>query len=40
MDIEWALAAGELSVVQARPVTAVAGPGEQWNDSLGGDYLE
>ena len=39
MDIEWALAAGELSVVQARPVTAVAGPGEQWNDSLGGDYL-
>ena len=39
MDIEWALAAGELSVVQARPVTAVAGPGERWNDSLGGDYL-
>jgi phosphohistidine swiveling domain-containing protein len=43
MDIEWALAAGELSVVQARPVTAPAsrpaGPGEQWNDSLAGDYL-
>lgn len=44
MDIEWALAAGELSVVQARPVTTpasrpAAGPGEQWNDSLAGDYL-
>ena len=44
VDIEWALAAGELSVVQARPVTTpasrpAAGPGEQWNDSLAGDYL-
>ena len=43
MDIEWALAAGELSVVQARPITNPAspatGPGEQWNDSLAGDYL-
>jgi rifampicin phosphotransferase len=44
MDIEWALAAGDLSVVQARPVTAPASgpaawPGEQWNDSLAGDYL-
>jgi rifampicin phosphotransferase len=44
MDIEWALAAGELSVVQARPITThaarpAAGPGEQWNDSLAGDYL-
>ena len=44
VDIEWALAAGELSVVQARPITTVAsrpaaGPGEQWNDSLAGDYL-
>ena len=44
MDIEWALAAGELSVVQARPITTPAsrpatGPGEQWNDSLDGDYL-
>jgi phosphohistidine swiveling domain-containing protein len=43
-DIEWALAAGELSVVQARPITTpasrpAAGPGEQWNDSLDGDYL-
>jgi pyruvate,water dikinase len=39
MDIEWTLAAGELSVVQARPITGPAGPGEQWNDSLAGDYL-
>lgn len=44
VDVEWALAAGEFSVLQARPVTALAsrsaaGPGEQWNDSLGGDYL-
>ena len=44
VDIEWALAAGELSVLQARPVTTAASrpaarPGEQWNDSLGGDYL-
>ena len=44
MDIEWALAAGELSVVQARPITtpasrATVGPSEQWNDSLAGDYL-
>jgi phosphohistidine swiveling domain-containing protein len=39
-DIEWTLAAGELSVVQARPITvAAAGRGERWNDSLAGDYL-
>jgi rifampicin phosphotransferase len=43
VDVEWALAGGELSVVQARPVTtadpSAATPGQQWNDSLGGDYL-
>ena len=44
VDIEWALAAGEVSVVQARPITPAAsrpavGPGEQWNDSHAGDYL-
>ena len=44
VDVEWALGAGELSVVQARPITTPAsrpdtGPGEQWNDSLAGDYL-
>jgi rifampicin phosphotransferase len=39
-DVEWTLAAGELSVVQARPVTtAAARPPESWNDSLDGDYL-
>ena len=48
VDVEWALAAGELWVVQARPITtragrpaasAVADSGDQWNDSLAGDYL-
>jgi len=44
VDVEWALAAGELSVLQARPVTTAApgpaaDPAEQWNDSLAGDYL-
>ncbi|HEY6495527.1 MAG TPA: PEP/pyruvate-binding domain-containing protein [Trebonia sp.] len=48
VDVEWARADSELWVVQARPITtragrpaasAVANPGEQWNDSLAGDYL-
>ena len=39
MDIEWAFASGEVSVVQARPITTVPGSREQWNDSLDGDYL-
>jgi rifampicin phosphotransferase len=49
VDVEWARADGGLSVLQARPVTAVAArpgdpaagevPGEQWNDSLAGEYL-
>jgi rifampicin phosphotransferase len=46
VDVEWARADGELWVVQARPVTTgaarpavSAGDGEQWNDSLAGDYL-
>ena len=39
MDIEWALASGRVSVVQARPITTVPGSGERWNDSLDGDYL-
>jgi len=38
-DIEWALAAGAVFVLQARPITTGPGPGEQWNDSLDGDYL-
>jgi pyruvate,water dikinase len=46
VDVEWARADGELWVVQARPVTAApasrpaaATDGDQWNDSLAGDYL-
>ena len=46
VDVEWARAGGGLWVVQARPITtrvdqsaASAGGGEQWNDSLAGDYL-
>ena len=42
VDVEWARAEHKLFVVQARPVTgltAAAGPAEQWNDSLDGDYL-
>jgi pyruvate,water dikinase len=37
VDIEWARHAGEVAVVQARPVTVVAR--EEWNSSLAGDYL-
>jgi rifampicin phosphotransferase len=45
VDVEWALAGGEVFVLQARPITArtgtagALGTGEEWNDSLGGDYL-
>jgi pyruvate,water dikinase len=38
-DIEWALAADEVFVIQARPITTGPGSGELWNDSMGGDYL-
>lgn len=41
-DIEWALSAGKLYILQSRPVTNLQGfdpaTGE-WNDSLTGDYL-
>ena len=37
VDIEWAVHADEVSVVQARPITVVAH--EEWNSSLDGDYL-
>ena len=48
VDVEWARSGGELWVVQARPITTGAGrpagsgvadSGDQWNDSLAGDYL-
>ncbi|HEY1824040.1 MAG TPA: PEP/pyruvate-binding domain-containing protein, partial [Trebonia sp.] len=48
VDVEWALAAGELDILQARPITtpasapapaSVIDDQEQWNDSLTGDYL-
>ncbi len=42
VDVEWARAERKLFVVQARPISglvAAAGSGEQWNDSLDGDYL-
>lgn len=46
VDVEWARAGGSLFVVQARPVTGQAAiprgavpAGEEWNDSLGGDWL-
>jgi pyruvate,water dikinase len=40
MDIEWALHDDRLFIVQARPITTLRQPvAEEWNDSLGGDYL-
>lgn len=38
VDVEWCRAGDELSLVQARPVTAAA-PADPWNDSLSGDFL-
>jgi pyruvate,water dikinase len=45
VDVEWARADGQFFVLQARPVTSQAAaatgvqPGEEWNDTLDGDYL-
>ena len=39
VDVEWARAGNQLFVLQARPLTSTASPGERWNDSLSGDYL-
>ncbi|QBD76480.1 pyruvate, phosphate dikinase [Ktedonosporobacter rubrisoli] len=42
MDIEWALAKDSFFIVQARPITTLRkkpAVGEEWNDSLSGDYL-
>jgi pyruvate,water dikinase len=41
-DIEWAIAQGELVLLQARPITTLRGDDPKtgaWNDSLTGDYL-
>jgi phosphohistidine swiveling domain-containing protein len=41
-DIEWAIAAGKLYLLQSRPITTVMRPDPAmglWNDSLDGDYL-
>jgi len=38
VDVEWCRAGDELSLVQARPVTAAA-PADPWNDSRSGDFL-
>jgi pyruvate,water dikinase len=41
-DIEWAIANGKLSVLQARPITTLRAHDPrtgEWNDSLLGDYL-
>ncbi len=41
-DIEWAIAGGELFLLQARPITTLRASDPQtgaWNDSLTGDYL-
>ncbi|MDP9861492.1 MULTISPECIES: PEP/pyruvate-binding domain-containing protein [Streptosporangium] len=39
MDVEWAAHDGAFFIVQARPVTGLRQPVEEWNDSLTGDYL-
>ncbi|MBB2912085.1 pyruvate,water dikinase [Streptosporangium becharense] len=39
MDVEWTLRDGKFAVVQARPITGLRQPVEEWNDSLIGDYL-
>ncbi|MEV0380294.1 PEP/pyruvate-binding domain-containing protein [Nonomuraea sp. NPDC050643] len=39
MDVEWARRDGAFAIVQARPITGLKPPLEEWNDSLKGDYL-
>lgn len=41
-DIEWAIAGGQVALLQARPITTLRAQDPatgQWNDSLTGDYL-
>jgi phosphohistidine swiveling domain-containing protein len=39
MDVEWCRSGSELSVLQARPITALPGSRDPWNDSRAGDFL-
>lgn len=39
MDVEWARHDGAYAILQARPITGLRAPVEEWNDSLKGDYL-
>ncbi|MEV0162803.1 PEP/pyruvate-binding domain-containing protein [Nonomuraea fuscirosea] len=39
MDVEWTRRDGVFAIVQARPITGIRPPLEEWNDSLKGDYL-
>ncbi|WP_188190119.1 PEP/pyruvate-binding domain-containing protein [Nonomuraea sp. SYSU D8015] len=39
MDVEWVRRDGAFAIVQARPITGLTQPVEEWNDSLKGDYL-
>ncbi|MEV0614008.1 PEP/pyruvate-binding domain-containing protein [Nonomuraea sp. NPDC050404] len=39
MDVEWARHEGSFAILQARPITGLKPPLEEWNDSLKGEYL-
>ena len=39
VDVEWARRDGAFWIVQARPITGLSAPVEEWNDSRKGDYL-
>ncbi|WP_433510898.1 PEP/pyruvate-binding domain-containing protein [Nonomuraea sp. CA-143628] len=39
MDVEWARRDGSFFIVQARPITGLKQPVEEWNDSLKSDSL-
>ncbi|MET8865808.1 PEP/pyruvate-binding domain-containing protein [Nonomuraea sp. NPDC004580] len=39
MDVEWARRDGVFAIVQARPITGLTTPLEEWNDSLKGGHL-
>ncbi len=39
MDVEWALQRGQIAILQARPITSPRAEAEEWNESLGHDFL-